>query len=80
MEYNTKGEFLMAFKVLDEYARKLMLDGTHFKSYVIKFYNVYTITCIYLAALFDSQPALIKAFEYSNYILRITKNAVKNSE
>ena len=50
-----------------------MLDGTQFKPYMLAFYQVYTLTCLYLAGLFDSVLALNRARTFLEYILKMVR-------
>eukprot|EP00347_Sterkiella_histriomuscorum_P019022 403343267 len=69
--YNSNGRFMDGFKILDPLQRKLILDGTTFKSYVFEFYRHFSLTLIYLACDSQSDTTLSKAEMYIDYFLRL---------
>eukprot|EP00347_Sterkiella_histriomuscorum_P018208 403346377 len=69
--YNSNGRFMDGFKILDPLQRKLILDGTTFKSYVFEFYRHFSLTLIYLACDSQSDTTLAKAEMYIDYFLRL---------
>ncbi|CDW89602.1 UNKNOWN [Stylonychia lemnae] len=69
--YNSEGQFLEAYKMLDPLHRKLMLDGTTFKRYIFEFYRHFTLTLIYLACDSQSEQTLEKAESFIDYFIRL---------
>jgi hypothetical protein len=67
-----------SYQVLDPFHKRLVLDGTQYKPYVINYYRLYILTCFYLTAVYDSQGALDKSQYFIDYFLKIIKLTERN--